>query len=175
MTLTSTILLQTERLYIFPLTHAQLVQYLETNKVLEQSLGLNAHPRRLSPELVEAFEETILAAVANLRNNYLFSTLWTVVLKDKKIMVGDLCFKGEPNDRGEVEIGYGTYNDFQGTGYMTEAVKALTDWAFQQPAIKLILAETDENNVASHRTLQKNNFERFARQNDMLWWRLYKS
>jgi hypothetical protein len=28
-------------------------------------------------------------------------------------MVGDICFVGEPNTEGEVEIGYGTYENFR--------------------------------------------------------------
>jgi len=37
--------------------------------------------------------------------------------------VADVCFQGEPNEIGEIEIGYGTYKQHQGKGYMTEAVK----------------------------------------------------
>lgn len=66
----TTPLLETDRLYIFPLTPAQLVQYLQCNHVLEESLGLNEYPRNLSPELVEAFAQTILPAVADPATNY---------------------------------------------------------------------------------------------------------
>ena len=42
--------------------------------------------------------------------------------KKKTKWLGDLCFMGEPNAEGEVEIGYGTYQEFRKRGFMTEAV-----------------------------------------------------
>ena len=36
-------------------------------------------------------------------------------------MIGDLCMVGEPNADGEIEIGYGTYEQFQGKGFMTKS------------------------------------------------------
>jgi len=36
-------------------------------------------------------------------------------------MVGHLCIVREPNAKGEVEVGYGTYDEFQNKGFMTEA------------------------------------------------------
>jgi RimJ/RimL family protein N-acetyltransferase len=175
MTTVANILLETKRLYIFPLSYDQLVQYLQANNVLEESLGLSFYPRTLPAELVEAFEQTILPAVANPANDYVYSTLWTMMLKEKQVMVGDLCFKGAPNEAGEIEIGYGTYEDFQGAGYMTEAIAALTAWAFEQPGVTTILAETEASNIPLHKTLQKNNFTPYMQKENMQWWRLEKS
>jgi [ribosomal protein S5]-alanine N-acetyltransferase len=85
--------------------------------------------------------------------------------------VDNLCFKGEPNERGEVEIGYGTYPDFQNRGIMSEAIAALTEWAFGQEKVRTILAETEKSNAASARTLEKNNFRPFYEIADRIWWR----
>ena len=89
-------------------------------------------------------------------------------------MVADLCFKGGPNAKGEIEIGYGTYPPFTGKGYMTDAIQVLVNWAFEQPGVKTILAETESTNTASHRTLEKNNFSPFKVKGEMIWWRLNK-
>ena len=72
-------------------------------------------------------------------------------------MVADICFKGEP-ENGRIAIGYGTYTEFQGKGYMTEAVKLLCDYAFSSFPIIAVTAETDADNIASIKVLQKNGF-----------------
>jgi RimJ/RimL family protein N-acetyltransferase len=58
---------------------------------------------------------------------------------------------------------------------MTEAIGAVTQWALKQPEVQAILAETDINNIASHRTLSKNSFTVYKEVENMIWWRLNKS
>ena len=166
-------ILVTERLFIRPLTPVQLQKYTELNDKLENELGLNSSGRTISAALKEALEQVIIPHVAS-SDNYLYSTLWTIIDKDLMLMVGDLCFKGSPNDNGEVEIGYGTYDGFQGRGYMTEAISALAGWAFRQPGVRAIVAETERDNVPSHRSLSKNGFVVYREVESMLWWRLDK-
>ncbi len=76
--------------------------------------------------------------------------------------VGDLLiasagFKGPPQD-GTVEIGYSVLASFQGQGYATEMVRALIDWAFAQPDVAQIIAETTEDNAPSMRLLKRQGF-----------------
>ena len=168
------IVLETERLLIRPLSYNQLREYTELNNRLEQSLGLNSFTRTLPEELKEALEQVILPQVAA-SDNPLYATLWTIIDKERKLMVGDLCFKGAPNAQGEVEIGYGTYYSFQGRGFMTEAIGAIAQWALKQPEVRAILAETDVNNISSHRTLSKNSFIVYKKVENMIWWRLDKT
>jgi hypothetical protein len=167
-------LIETERLQIIPLTHGQLINYLQTDGSLEEQLNIRPNKRKISPALIEAFEKIILPSVGNPSKNYLFSTLWTIIDKEKKVMVGDICFKGEPNANGEVEIGYGTYPQFQKMGYMTEAVGALSQWAFEQARVACILAETHNINFASQKILEKNGFAPFEKKEGAIWWRLQK-
>lgn len=163
--------LETERLIIFPLSHYQLNLYLQTENKLEDALGLHQGNRTISPELMEALNETILPSVFS-SSNYLYSTLWTIVHKERNQMVADFCFKGMPNTAGEIEIGYGTYEEFQGKGFMTEALGAMIEWAFSQPNVKTMLAETDQKNESSHKTLLKNNFKQYKVVDAMIWWKL---
>ncbi len=51
-------------------------------------------------------------------------------------------------------MGYGIDPAYQNQGYMTEAVKALVDWAFQYPFCKTVTA-TEVKNPASRRLLEK--------------------
>lgn len=164
-------MIETERLLLKPLTYEQLQKYISNDNSLEAELKLDATSRVISVELKEALETTILPNVANTQKNYLFSTLWSIILKSEHKMVGDLCFFGEPNEAGEIEIGYGTYEDFRGNGYMTEAVGAIIGWATSQEEVKVIKASTDKSNLASGTILQKNNFKQAGETETLLSWR----
>ncbi len=165
-------MIETSRLILMPLTYGQLLKYIQCDNSLEEELKLKPTARTMSPELIEAFEQTILPAVADPSRNYLFSTLWTAIDKQEQCMVGDLCFVGEPTEVGEVEIGYGTYPQFQSRGYMTEIVSGLVGWARMQPGVKAIIASTDKTNVASFTVLMKNNFVKIDETDEMWEWRL---
>ena len=151
-------MLETDRLTLKPLTYNQLLKYIACDNSLEVELHLNENPRNISPELKEALEQTILPNVADTSKNYLYSTLWTGISKADNQMVGDICLLGEPNEAGEIEIGYGTYPAFQGRGFMTEMVSGIISWARTQPNVTAILATTDKANTASIRVLTRNNF-----------------
>ncbi len=162
---------ETDRLIIRPLTYLQLTKYMKADNSLEAELNLNKSSRTISPELNEALEQTILPQVADANKNYLYSTLWTVISKAENCMVGDLCFVGEPNANGEVEIGYGTYDEFQRRGFMTEAVGGMIEWAKQQVEVKAITASTDKINIASYTVLEKNGFVKVGESDELFHWK----
>lgn len=164
-------MIETERLILKPLTHEQLIKYIRLDNSLETELNLNETSRIISPELKEALEQTILPNVADINKDYLFSTLWTVISKEENKMVGDLCFVGEPNADGEVEIGYGTYEEFRKRGFMTEAVGGLIKWAQKQPKIRSIIASTGKTNIDSFSILERNNFVKSGETETLYNWR----
>ena len=149
---------ETDNLLLHPLTHSQLLKYIKADGSLEAELGLNGTPNSIPAKLKEALEKDILPNVADPERNYFYWTLWTIISKRDNRMVGDLCFHGEPDAEGEVEVGYGTYDEFQCKGYMTEAIDGIIAWAQYQPEIKAIIANTDTGNISSIRVLEKNGF-----------------
>ena len=82
--------------------------------------------------------------------------MWMIELRDGT-HIGDLCFKG-PGTNGTVEIGYGVLEEYQGHGYAAEAVGAAVSWALQQPGVNRVEAETEPDNRASQRVLEKCGF-----------------
>ena len=88
---------------------------------------------------------------------YQWLWVWNVP-PEKRLLVGNGGFKGPPDEQGEVELGYSVWEPFQRRGLATEAATALVDWAWQQPACRTVMAETDLHNIASHRVLQKLGF-----------------
>lgn len=165
-------MIETARLILKPLTLDQLVKYAKCDNSLEAELNLNTTSRTITPELKEALEETIIPNVANKTKNYLYSTLWTAISKAEQKMIGDLCIVGEPNANKEIEIGYGTYDEFQGKGYMTEIVGAIIEWARTQTIVNAIIAATDKTNIASFQVLKKNNFSQTGETETAFHWKL---
>lgn len=165
-------MIETERLFIKPLTYDQLVKYTKCDNSLEAELNLNETSRTISPELKEAFEQTILPNVADKTKDYLYSTLWTVISKDANKMVGDICIVGEPNSAGEIEIGYGTYNEFEKKGFMTEAIGGMINWAKTQATVLSIIASTEKENIGSFTILLKNNFIKIDETETLFNWKL---
>lgn len=165
-------MIKTKRLTLLPLTHAQLVKYIRADNSLEDALGLAPNGRVISTELREAFEQTILPNVADPTINYLFHTLWTMIAEEENTMVGDLLIVGAPNEQGEIEIGYGTYEAFKGKGYMTEAVGGIIEWAKSQQGVKAIVAGTEKTNTASYTILERNGFIKAGETDTLFTWRL---
>jgi [ribosomal protein S5]-alanine N-acetyltransferase len=151
-------MIETNHLILKPLTYEQLIKYIKCDNSLEAELNLRTTSRTISAELKEAFEETILPNVADKSRDYLYSTLWTAISKVENKMVGDLCIIGEPNALGEIEIGYGTYTEFQNRGFMTEIVNGIIKWTKTQPKVRSVIASSEKTNIASSRVLEKNGF-----------------
>lgn len=74
--------------------------------------------------------------------------------KDGQV-IGDIGFKGKPDIRQAVEIGYGLLPAYLNQGFATEAVQALIEWAFKQTEVKAVLAKTESTNQGSIRVLEK--------------------
>jgi len=165
-------MIKTERLILKPLTYNQLLKYIKADNSLEAELNLNETSRTISPELKEALEQTILPSVADTTKDYLYSTLWTAISKDDNKMVGDICIVGEPNSDGEIEIGYGTYDEFQKKGFMTEAVSGIIEWAKTRTKVFSILASTEKENIGSFTILLKNNFIKIGETEILFHWKL---
>jgi [ribosomal protein S5]-alanine N-acetyltransferase len=166
--------LQTPRLHIIPLSKEQLGNYSISDFSLENSLNVNTIPRIVPEFLANVINNKIIPSVSDTSKNPLYYTFWTIISKQENVMVADCCFKGEPNDNGEIEIGYGTYPAFEGKGFMTEAVGAMIRWAFAQPNVRAITAQTDPSNIASQKILQKNNFVQYGQTEENILWRIDK-
>ena len=77
---------------------------------------------------------------------------YMITLKENGNIIGMI----DPRMEGhKVGIGYGLARAHWGKGYVTEATRAIIDWAFQQPSIHRVYATTDVDNIASRRVLEK--------------------
>jgi ribosomal-protein-alanine N-acetyltransferase len=77
-------------------------------------------------------------------------------------LCGSVGFKGPPDEHGMAEVGYSVLPEFQGQGLATEMVAGIVRWAERRPQVKRIEAETNIDNEASVRVLEKNGFIRLG-------------
>lgn len=82
-----------------------------------------------------------------------------IIKKSSGELIGGL---GAINEKGKVAIGYILNKNFEGRGYTTEAVKGLTQLLLVQPDIWRIWALCDNDNIGSHRVLEKSGFQKEA-------------
>ena len=133
-------MIETNRLKIYAASKEQMEAF-----ILEQSDDI----------LKAAYTEMLDGCLAH-PDRWEWYAIWMIELKDGT-HVGDLCYKGLNAD-GSVEIGYGLEENYRGRGYAAEAVCAMVDWAFRQPGVTCVTAETEETNYASQRVLRKAGF-----------------
>jgi ribosomal-protein-alanine N-acetyltransferase len=166
-------IIETSRLLVAPLNFEELNLYLLEDGKFEKEVHFAYSGRSVIPEIKDRVRNLLLPKMTAAKADfYLFYTFWIVVEKASKAIVAELGFKGEPGPNGEIEIGYGTLPRFRSKGYMTEAVGGIISWVKQRLEIRSILAETDENNLASIKVVQKNGFIGIDKRENMLWWKL---
>ena len=134
-------MIETNRLKIYAATQEIMEQFIESQTV---------------DELKIAYTEMLYGCLNN-PDQWEWYAIWMIELKDGT-HIGELCFKGLDSD-GIAEIGYGISEEYQNNGYATEAVKALIQWAFNAPQVIAIEAETESENTASIRVLEKCGFK----------------
>jgi len=121
---------------------------------LEFELGLP-----ISSEVItERVQRAIRMKIAKMRLTdealHPWLTYGLVVVSVGNVGVGLAGFKGVPDAQGVTEIGYSIAPSHQNSGYMSEAVQVLVDWALQHPICKAVTA-TEVKNPASRRLLEK--------------------
>ena len=85
--------------------------------------------------------------------------------------MGAINLKGPLSAVGDVEIGWGLFENVRGKGYATEASAAVMQWAVQQPGVRSISATIPDDNDRSQRLAKRLGLIRTseARRNMPLW------
>lgn len=88
-------------------------------------------------------------------------SIWYLILQPPEVreVIGICGFKGRPDGKGSVEIGYSLLSRYQGRGLASEAVRGLIGWAFAHPAVREVCAETLPYLRESIRVLKACGFE----------------
>ncbi len=85
---------------------------------------------------------------------------WMVVERDGLLIIGDVGFKGPPDEERVAEIGFSIVPSKRGSGYAAEAVASLVKYALSRHGPIRSIAECSPDNLGSIRTLKTCGFHR---------------
>lgn len=145
--------------------------YIDSPKKLAAQLHLIDDQSEADKELKSAVIKEFVPEINHFEKEFLFYTIWLIIRKLDSVVLGSLCFHGEPMD-GKVEIGYGLNVQFKGFGYMTEAVHQIIEWTKKRTDIQSIIAETEKLNLQSQNVLLRNDFKELTRDEESIFWEL---
>ncbi len=78
---------------------------------------------------------------------------WAICLDTQPDLIGTVCLWNFSEDRKLAELGYELFPAFQGSGLMSEAVKAVLDYGFKDLGLTTIEAYTHRDNLRSRKML----------------------
>jgi ribosomal-protein-alanine N-acetyltransferase len=84
---------------------------------------------------------------------------WAISLKDDPTLIGTICLWNFSEDTTAAEIGYELDPAFHGKGIMSEALKKIIEFGFNEIELNSIEAYTHSKNEVSKKLLQKYNFK----------------
>ena len=139
--------LETHRLRLRPLkeTDVGAIYSLRSNEQVNRFID---RPPAKDPDDAKAFIQKIL------ENK---SSYWGITPKETDEVIGTICFWGEAAGRKSAELGYELHPDYQGKGYMDEAMKAVIALAFRS-GFTCLEAHTHKDNRGSAKLLLKHGF-----------------
>ena len=162
--------IETTRLRLVPCTVAAAQAAMADRAALEDLLGARVPedwPAEDLRDFLPIYSKIVDAQAA--REGW---GIWLALATAERALVGDIGFKGSPDDRQTVEIGYSILPAFQGRGYATEAARALLDWGLARPGVRRVVANCLADNAASIRVLRKAGMRQTGRDRDNLTWEI---
>lgn len=93
-----------------------------------------------------------------------------IIHRESRTVIGDIGFKGSPNESGEINLGYSILPHYQGLGYATEAAIGMVEWGLAQPGVRKITASCSLDNHASIRVLQKAGLVQMQEDGRKIYW-----
>lgn len=140
-------ILNTHRLFLreINLDDLERIYYFRSDPVITQYV-------KRPPQTLESAKAHIEMIAAHYRQSK--SITWGLCLKNSGTLIGTLCLWNFSEDRKTAEVGYDLDPNFQGKGYMREALKKVLDFAFNQCGFETIEAFTDFRNIPSKNLLK---------------------
>lgn len=87
---------------------------------------------------------------------------WAITIKGNPKLIGTIGHYRIQPENHRCEIGYMILPQYNGKGYVTEAIRVVLEYGFNDLNMHSIEAVIDPDNVASERVLQKNGFVKEA-------------
>ncbi|VTS21054.1 acetyltransferase, GNAT family [Streptococcus porcinus] len=141
-------LIETERLYLRPIT------YFDSDAFFEFA----SDPSQLSfifPAVATRSESDYLLTHAFLKNPL---GCWAIAEKNQQDMIGFIKFENIVVSSASADFGYFLSHKYRGRGYMTEAVRHLLAFSFEDLNLKCLKIVTHKENIASQKVAQATSF-----------------
>ncbi len=165
--------IRTERLRLLAYTAEQLALLLDAPERLEQELGIPVSREQLDEPVPRAIGMKLSKMPEVSEELHAWYTFWLIIIAADAYGAGMAGFKGQPDAGGEVEIGYGIDRAYRRQGYMTETVRALIAWAFDDPACRVVTAKKVlRSNIGSQRVLANAGMRVYQDDDDSQDWRI---
>lgn len=147
--------IKTERLFLrkIAVTDWDEILYLRSDQTINKFIERPEH-RRTKNE-ADALKH-IIEINEEMENKQ--SVSWGITLNNKPQLIGTICLWNFSSDNKIAELGYNLNPTFQGKGIMSEALKHVVDFGFNELNFDLIEAYTHVQNEPSKKLLEKNGF-----------------
>ncbi|RKS02498.1 GNAT family N-acetyltransferase [Flavobacterium sp. 102] len=146
-------------------TERLLLRRIDQNDV-EEVLALRGNPETMKyiPRPLAKTKEEALVHIAMIEKKIENNTgiNWGITIKGSNKIIGIIGHYRIQPENHRAEIGYMSLPEYNGKGYITEAIKAVVEYGFEQMNLHSIEAVIDPGNTASERVLQKNGFVKEA-------------
>nr|WP_294777359.1 GNAT family N-acetyltransferase [uncultured Flavobacterium sp.] len=148
--------LETERL---------LLRRIDENDV-EEVFALRSNPEIMKyiPRPLAKTKEEALEHIAMIEEKIISNVgiNWGITIKGNNKIIGIIGHYRIQPENHRAEIGYMSLPEYNGKGYITEAIKAVVAYGFEQMNLHSIEAVIDPENIASEKVLLKNGFVKEA-------------
>ena len=145
-------ILTTERLVLRKLDNT------DKNEIflIRSDQGMNRYIERPRLKTMHDAEEFIQKIHNNLDDE--LSIYWAIGLTGHPQLIGTICLWNFSDNHTAAEIGYELIPEYQGKGFLSEALRSVLDYGFNNISLKRIDAYTHKENKPSINLLQKNGF-----------------
>tara|TARA_R110000868_G_scaffold121097_8_gene321380 strand:- start:1453 stop:1992 length:540 start_codon:yes stop_codon:yes gene_type:complete len=144
--------IKTERLLLRKLKESddEVILYLRSDETINQFIERPEH--RKTKTLDQALQ-FIIDINEDFQNNK--SVTWGIVYSNHPQIIGTICLWNISENNTIAEVGYGLNPDFQNKGIMTEVLKCVIDFGFNELKLAKIEAFTHTKNENSRKLLEK--------------------
>lgn len=156
--------LKSERLFLRNIyeSDSDAILYLRSDKTINKYIERPEHRKtKIKSDAVKFIKELN----ENITNNK--SIAWGITLKNDLQIIGTICLWNFSQNNKIAEVGYDLKPEFQKLGIMSEALKLIIDFGFNELKLEKIEAYTHNENKSSKRLLKKNKFHLLKDKKDL--------
>lgn len=152
--------LQTERLTLRPMTLA------DDNDLFSMRRDPRMHlfTDTKADECIADTRQYIEKMIQGVKENKW--VIWAIEARESGRVIGSISIWNLNAEKNTAELGYGLNPEFQGEGYMQEALQCVVDYGVNKMQLAVLEAYTEAENAASSKLLLKCGFEKTGEVDD---------